>query len=59
MHVATRDHLWTNHEVRLENNPVVGPEAVYDKYMQCLILKILIETEGETIKNWALQLLYS
>ena len=52
MHVATRDHLWTNHEVRLENNQqqffqllivfksdlVVGPEVVYGKYMQCLII---------------------
>ncbi len=50
MSVPTRDHLWTNHEVRLikdlvttgeiifKLNLVVGPEVVPGRHMQCLIL---------------------
>ncbi len=43
----------------LKSDLVVAPEVVSAKYMHCLILQILIKKEGETIKNWALQLLYS
>ncbi len=55
MHVPTRDHLWTNHEVRLEKDLQVVP----GRHMQCLILQILVEREWKTIKKWAIQLICS
>ena len=54
-----RTIVFKSDRVVLKSDPMVGPEVVSGKYMHGLILFSLIEKEGETIKNWALQLLYT